>query len=101
MARAAAWWIVLFAFWMALSDNHHLDELVAGAAVAVVGAVVAVFAQARMSPGVQIPFAAVLALPRVAWQMARDVGVLLGALWQTVALRRPVRGRWVTAAMDD
>jgi hypothetical protein len=40
-------------------------------------------------------------LPRVAWRMTLDTGLLLRALWQTVVLRRPVRGRWVSEPIDD
>src|SRR5690242_15174819 len=101
MARALTWWIVLAGLWLALSDNHHTDELVAGAGVASVGTIVAVIAQRRMSPGIRIPASVLAPLPRTAWRMARDSGLLLGALWQTVVQRRPVRGRWVAAAIED
>lgn len=100
MARAVAWWLVLAGLWMALIDNHHLDELAAGLGVTVAATVVAIVASDRMSPGVRIPSAVLLVLPRVAWRMTLDSGLLLRALWQTVVLRRPVRGRWVSAPID-
>jgi hypothetical protein len=85
---------------MALIDNHHLDELAAGLGVTIAATAVAIVASDRMSPGVRIPVAALLVLPRVAWRMALDSGLLLRALWQTVVLRHPVRGRWVSAPID-
>jgi hypothetical protein len=101
MGRAIAWWLVLAGLWLALVDNHHLDELVAGAAVVTLATAAALFASARMSPGARIPLAALPVLPRVAWRMTLDTGLLLRALWQTVVLRRPVRGRWVSEPIDD
>jgi hypothetical protein len=101
MARAFGWAVVLAGLWLALIDNHHLDELAAGLGVTVVGTAVAVVALNRMSPGVRLPARAVAVLPRVAWRMTADAGLLLRALWQTVVLRRPVRGRWVSEPIDD
>src|SRR3954470_4121622 len=100
MVRAIAWWFVLAGLWLALIDNHHLDELAAGLGATLVGTAVAVVAFDRMSPGVGLPLRALAGLPRVAWRMALDSGLLLRALWQTVALRRPVRGRWLSEPID-
>jgi hypothetical protein len=100
MARALAWWLILAGLWLALIDNHHLDELLAGVAVVTLGTAVALVASDRMSPGVRIPLAAAAVLPRVAWRMTLETGLLLRALWQTVVLRRPVRGRWVSEPID-
>jgi Na+/H+ ion antiporter subunit len=101
MARALTWWLVLAGLWLALIDNHHLDELAAGLVVTLVATAVAIVALDRMSPGVRVPLRAVAVLPRVAWRMTADSGLLLRALWQTVVLRRPVRGRWVSEPIDD
>jgi hypothetical protein len=100
MARAIAWWVVLAGLWMALIDNHHLDEMAAGLGVTIVATAVTLVALKRMSPGVRVPLSAARVLPRTAWRMALDAGLLLRALWQTVVLRRPVRGRWVSEPID-
>jgi hypothetical protein len=100
MARAIMWWVVLAGLWLALIDNHHLDELAAGLGATLVGAAVAVVALDRMSPGARVPRRAVAVLPRVGWRIVLDAGLLLHALWQTVVLRRPVRGRWVSEQID-
>jgi hypothetical protein len=101
MARAIVWWLVLAGFWLALIDNHHLDELLAGLFATVVGTAIALLAFARMSPGARTPRRALAVLPRVAWRAVLDSGLLLRALWQTVVLRRPVRGRWISEPIDD
>jgi hypothetical protein len=101
MARALTWWLVLAGLWLALIDNHHLDELAAGLLATVVGTVVAVVATDRMSPGARVPGTAARVLPRVALRAVLDSGLLLRALWQTVVLRRAVRGRWVSEPIDD
>jgi hypothetical protein len=98
--RAVCWWLVLAGLWLMLSDNHHGDELVVGAIAATAGTVVALVASDRMAPDARMPWGALALLPRVAWRMVADSGLLLAALWQTVALRRPVRGRWVSEPID-
>jgi hypothetical protein len=101
MTRALTWWVVLAGLWMALIDNHHLDEMAAGLGVTIVATGVALFALDRMSPGVRIPLSGAAVLPRTAWRMTLDAGLLLRALWQTVVLRRPVRGRWVSEPIES
>jgi hypothetical protein len=100
MARATSWWVVLAGLWLALVDNHHLDEMAVGVAATVLGTAAAVVASDRMSPGARIPSAAIGALARVAWRVVLDTGILLRALWQTTVLGRPVRGRWVSEPID-
>jgi hypothetical protein len=101
MMRALSWWLVLAGFWLALVDNHHLDELVAGAFAAAVGACIAVLASERMSPGARLPATGLLVAPRIAWRIVCDAGIVLAALWRTVVLRRPVRGSWRSEPIDD
>src|SRR5690349_10146055 len=98
--RAVCWWLVLAGLWLGLSDNHHGDELVVGAVAATVGTVVALIAWDRMVPAVRLPRGAPAQVPRIAWRMVLESWLLLRALWQTVVLRRPVRGRWVTEPID-
>jgi hypothetical protein len=100
MRRAITWWLALAALWLALVDNHHLDEMLAGAAVATLGTAAAIVASDRMSPGIRLPLSVVSTLPHLGWRLGLDSAVLLRALWQTVVLRRPVRGRWVSAPID-
>src|SRR3954447_22284685 len=97
MGRAMAWWLALAGLWLALVDNHHLDEMVAGAAVVTLATAAAPGASARMSLGIRLPRSTLGTLPHLVWRLALDTVLLLRALWQTVVLRRPVRGGWVSA----
>ena len=99
--RAVCWWLVLAGLWLVLSDNLHADELVVGAVCATIGTVIALIAWDRMVPAVRVPRRAPAQVPRIAWRMVVDSWLLLRALWQTVVLRRPVRGRWVREPIDD
>lgn len=99
--RAVCWWMTQFGLWMVLADNIHLDEIVTGAVAATAGTIVALVAWDRMGAGVRMPRAVGADALRAAWRMVPDSWLLLRALWQTVVLRRPVRGRWVTEAIDD
>jgi hypothetical protein len=101
MRRAIGWWVVLAGLWLALSDNVHADELVVGAFAATLGTAVALIAWDRMVPAVRLPRGAPAEVPRIAWRMVVESWLLLRALWQTVVLRRPVRGRWVSEPIDD
>ena len=98
--RAVCWWLVLAGLWLLLSDNLHADELVVGAIAATAGTVVALVAWDRMVPPARMPRGAIAVVPRIAWRMVADSWLLLLALWQTVVLRRPVRGRWVSEPID-
>jgi len=99
--RAVCWWLVLAGLWLALSDNLHGDELVVGAVAATLGTVVALIAWDRMVAAVRLPPGAPAQVPRIALRMVKESWLLLRALWQTVVLRRPVRGRWVSEPIDD
>jgi hypothetical protein len=99
--RAVCWWLVLAGLWLLLSDNVHGDELVVGAVAATFGTVVALVAWDRMVPTLRLPNGALADVPRIAWRMALESWLLLRALWQTVVLRHPVRGRWVSQPIDD
>jgi hypothetical protein len=99
--RAVCWWLVLAGLWLALSDNLHGDELVVGAVAATAGTVVALLAWDRMVEPARLPRGALAVVPRIAWRMVADSWLLLLALWQTVVLRRPVRGRWISEPIDD
>ncbi len=79
------WWVLLMSFWVILDDSVELDELLAGAGAAALGAFVAELAayqaasQVRMRIDWVIP---ALGLPR---PIARDTGLLFIALWKRLA----------------
>ena len=79
------WWVLLMSFWVILDDSIALDELLAGAAAAVLAATLAelVGHQAatrfRMRAGWVVP---ALGLPG---QVVRDTVVVFAALWRRLA----------------
>lgn len=82
------WWVLLMSFWVVLDDSIALDELLAGAGAAALGAFLAELAahQTRARPRMRIEWAArALRLPG---DVARDTVIVFAALW-----RRLVRGQ--------
>src|SRR3954452_2360072 len=100
MGRAIAWWLALAGVWLAVGDNHHPHEMVARAAGATAPPAPALGPSVRISPGIRLPRSTLGTLPHLVWRLALDTVLLLRALWQTVVLRRPVRGGWVSAPLD-
>jgi len=78
------WWVLLMAFWVWIDDSVALAELLVGAGVAVMGALLAEVVQCQAGTHVRIRFewlAEGLKLPK---EVVRDLGVVLGALWSQV-----------------
>jgi hypothetical protein len=79
------WWVLLKSFWVILDDSIALDELLAGAGAAALGAFLAelISHQAatrfRMRVEWLVP---ALGLPA---QVARDTVIVFGALWRRLA----------------
>ncbi len=82
------WWVLLMSFWVVLDDSIALDELLAGAIAAALGALVAELAthqaQTRFRMRIEWVIPA-LGLPR---QVVRDTVIVFAALW-----RRLVHGQ--------
>jgi multisubunit Na+/H+ antiporter MnhE subunit len=79
------WWVLLMSFWVVLDDSIALDELLAGAGAAALGAFLAEFAarQAGARPRMRIEWAArALRLPA---DIARDTVIVFAALWRRLA----------------
>lgn len=80
------WWVLLMSFWVVLDDSIALDELLAGAGAAALGAFLAELAahQTRARPRMRIEWAAkALRLPG---DVARDTVIVFAALWRRVVL---------------
>jgi multisubunit Na+/H+ antiporter MnhE subunit len=88
LARAGdwlAWWVLLMSFWVVLDNSVAVDELLAGAGAAALGAFLAEFAahQAAARPVLRAAWA-VRAL-RLPGQVARDTVIVFAALWRRLA----------------
>lgn len=79
------WWVLLMSFWVILDDSIAIDELLAGAGAAALGAFLAelVTYQAGARLRIRIEWAArALRLPG---DVARDTVIVFGALWRRLA----------------
>lgn len=79
------WWVLLMSFWVVLDDSTNVDELLAGAGAAALGAFLAELAanqtqtrfRARaewLAPAVRLPV-----------DVARDLVIVFAALWRRLA----------------
>lgn len=79
------WWVLLMSFWMVLDDSIALDELLAGAGAATLGALLAELISYQtgfrfrmraewLGPAVRLPA-----------DIARDTFIVLAALWRRLA----------------
>lgn len=86
--RAGAWlvwWVLLMSFWVILDDSIAEDELLAGAAVAALAALLAELVAYQTATRFRMRaewVAPALSLPG---QVARDTMIVFGALWKRVA----------------
>jgi hypothetical protein len=83
-------WIWLYALWMALADSRRWSELVAGAVVAALGAMVSGAIARPGRPRTLADTRALLRLPprRLLGPLLRllpDTGLVIGALWRRLA----------------
>lgn len=80
-----AWWVLLMSFWVIVDDSIALDELLAGAGAAALGAFLAELAAhqagTRFRPRIEW-VAPALRLPA---DVARDTVIVFGALWRRLA----------------
>ncbi len=96
--RAATWlgwWVVLMAFWVITDDSIGLDELLAGAGAAALGAFLAELAahQASVSFGIRLAWLRRTAgLPR---QVVAETGIVFMALWRRLATGQQPRSGFV------
>ena len=89
-----AWWALSAALWLALVDNTHFQELVAGAVVACIGAAAALIVRAQRRFVTRPRPSWLLRLWRPAMYYLRDLVPV------ALALPRRARGRFVAVPFD-
>jgi hypothetical protein len=80
-----SWWVLLMSFWVILDDSIALDELVAGAGAAALGALLAEIAGYQAATRLRMRaewLAPALWLPA---QLLQDTGIVFAALWRRLA----------------
>ncbi len=83
------WWVLLMSFWVILDDSIALDELLAGAGAAAIGAFVAELAgyQASIRPRLRIEW--LVPAFRLPGQLLADTVIVFAALWRQLAHGTP------------
>ena len=82
------WWVLLMSFWVILDDSVAVDELLAGAGAAALGAFLAELAAHQARTRFRVRARWVIPALRLPGDVARDTVIVLAVLW-----RRLVRGQ--------
>jgi len=81
----AVWWVLLMAFWVILGYSVATDELLAGAAAAALGALLAELAGHQAAARLRIRAGWVPRALSLPGQVARDTMIVFTALWRRLA----------------
>lgn len=81
------WWLLSAGFWLALDDTAALPELIVGSVAALLGATAATLVYAERLVQVRGQVRWGLHAWRPVVQAVRDLGLLAGVLWRTLAHR--------------
>jgi multisubunit Na+/H+ antiporter MnhE subunit len=79
------WWVLLMSFWVAADDSVELDELLAGAAAAALGATLAEVARHQAGLRLRVRPEWLVPALRLPGQVGRDTIVVFMALWRRLA----------------
>jgi len=79
------WWVLLMSFWVATDDSVELDELLAGAAAAALGATLAEVARHQAGLRLRVRPRWLVPAVRLPGQVIRDTIVVFVALWRRLA----------------
>jgi len=91
-----AWWVAMFAFYLALVDTRQHPELILGAIVAAAGASAAVAIRSARPLRASLALELLRALPAAIWSLVSQSALVLGFLVRRLVGRRQ-RGRFRTA----
>ena len=86
------WWVVLMSFWVILDDSIALDELLAGAGAAALGATLAELANHQAGARFRMRIEWVAPVLRLPGQVARDTVIVFAALWRLARGEQPSSG---------
>lgn len=100
--RAAAWfgwWVVLMAFWLVTDNSIALDELLAGAGAAALGALLAEVASHQASVRFRVRRAWLAHSLRLPSQVVTETGLVFAALWRRIVRGEEPRSGFVTESV--
>ena len=93
-ARWLAWWVLMMSFWVAIDDSLQPDELLAGAGAAALAALAAEAVTHQAAVRLRVRPRWLLAAVRLPWEVARDTGLVYGALVRLLLRRQPPDGEF-------
>lgn len=79
------WWVLLMSFWVVLDDSTHVDELLAGAGAAALGAFLAELAAGQTQTRFRARIEWLAPAVRLPADVARDLVIVFAALWRRLA----------------
>lgn len=88
------WWVLLMAFWVILDDSIDVDELLAGAGAAALGAFLAELATYQAASQVRMRIEWVVPAMSLPWRLIRDTGLILMILWRCLAFGEQPRSEF-------
>jgi len=100
VAAWVAWWVALFWLWMLLVGDWNHIEWIGGAAAAAVAATIAELARHFAGVSIEPSFARLKSAPQAWLVVFADFGIVMYALFRSLARREVVRGRYVVRATE-
>jgi len=79
------WWVLLMSFWVVLDDSIALDELLAGAGAAALGACLAELVSHQAATRFRMRIEWLVPALGLPVQVARDTVIVFAALWRRLA----------------
>lgn len=79
------WWVLLMSFWVVLDDSIAVDELLAGAGAAALGAFLAELIGHQAATRFRMRIEWLVPALSLPVQVARDTVIIFGALWRRLA----------------
>ena len=94
VATWLAWWVLMMGFWVAVDDSVRFDELLVGAGAAALAALAAELVTHQAEVRLRLRPRWLLAALRLPWEIARDTGVVFGALARLLLRRERPGGEF-------
>lgn len=94
------WWVLLMSFWIILDDSLEVDELLAGAGAAALGATLAELVTHQSGLRLRLRIEWLTPLLGLPGQVARDTWIVFAALWRRLARGEEPRSGFRTVAVQ-
>jgi hypothetical protein len=95
-----AWWLPLVWLWFLLVGEWNREEVVAAAIAAAIAAALAELARVRTGFAASLTLRDMAVLPKALGMVFVDFGIVVWALFVSIARRRVVRGTFVSRELE-